>query len=211
MLRPPIEPMLARLARELPAGSYFYEPKWDGFRCLAFVSDEEVDLRSRHQMPLARYFPEVVQALREIRRGNFVLDGELVIAGSSGFDFPALLGRLHPAASRVERLAHETPATFVAFDALAVGEDDARHRPFEVRRTVLEELLGPGKPRVVPTPITRDIEVAREWLRRFQGKGIDGVVAKDRALPYQAGRRAMVKVKNERTADCVLAGFRVAL
>ncbi|HYZ88695.1 MAG TPA: ATP-dependent DNA ligase [Myxococcales bacterium] len=210
MLSPPIEPMLARLSRELPAGAYFYEPKWDGFRCLAFVSSG-VDLRSRHQRPLARYFPEVVGALREVGRTEFVLDGELVIGGPSGFDFPALLGRLHPAASRVERLAREMPATFVAFDALAVSGEDVRERPFETRRAMLEELLGRGKPGVVATPITRELETAQEWLRRFQGKGIDGVVAKHAALLYQPGRRAMVKVKQERTADCVLAGFRVAL
>jgi ATP-dependent DNA ligase len=203
--------MLARLSRELPAGDYLYEPKWDGFRCLAFVSGGEVDLRSRHQRPLARYFPEVTSALREVKAAEFVLDGELVIAGPNGFDFPALLGRLHPAASRVERLARETPTTFVAFDAIAVGENDHRARPFEVRRRVLEELLGRGNPGIVPTPVTRELEVARQWLRRFQGRGIDGVVAKDAALLYQSGRRAMVKVKQERTADCVLAGFRVAL
>ncbi|HWE24938.1 MAG TPA: ATP-dependent DNA ligase, partial [Myxococcales bacterium] len=171
----------------------------------------EVDLRSRHQRPLARYFPEVTRALADVGREHFVLDGELVIARQSGFDFPALLGRLHPAAARVERLAREMPATFVAFDTLAAGDDDLRAKPFAVRRTALEELLGRGRPGVVPTPITRDLEVAREWLRRFQGKGIDGVVAKHATLAYQPGRRAMVKVKQERTADCVLAGFRVAL
>ncbi|HWE22630.1 MAG TPA: ATP-dependent DNA ligase, partial [Myxococcales bacterium] len=134
MLRPPIEPMLARLSRELPGGAYCYEPKWDGFRCLAFVSGGEVDLRSRHQRPLARYFPEVTRALADVGREQFVLDGELVIARQSGFDFPALLGRLHPAASRVERLAREMPATFVAFDTLAAGDDDLRAKPFAVRR-----------------------------------------------------------------------------
>jgi len=203
--------MLARLSRELPSGGYLYEPKWDGFRCMAFVSNGDVDLRSRHQRPLARYFPEVVAGLRTVPRAEFVLDGELVIASSTGFDFAALLGRLHPAASRVERLSREIPATFVAFDALAAGDADLRETSFESRRAILEELLGPGRSGVVPTPMTRDLELARDWLRKFQGKGIDGVVAKHAALTYQPGRRAMVKVKEEHTADCVLAGFRVAL
>jgi ATP-dependent DNA ligase len=211
MLRPPIEPMLARLSRELPSGGYLYEPKWDGFRCMAFVSRGEVDLRSRHQRPLARYFPEVVAGLCSIGTPDFVLDGELIIAGPAGFDFPALLGRLHPAASRVERLSREMPATFVAFDALATGETDLCERPFEVRRAILEEVLGAGKSAVVATPMTRDVGLARDWLRKFQGRGIDGVVAKHATLTYQPGRRAMVKVKDEHTADCVLAGFRVAL
>src|SRR5438067_13249353 len=211
MLQPPIEPMLARLARELPSGPYLYEPKWDGFRCLAFVSAGGVDLRSRHQRPLARYFPEVVAGLRGVSHAGFVLDGELVIAGAQGFDFPTLLGRLHPAASRVERLSRETPATFVAFDALAAGDVDLRERPFESRRATLEEILGARRPAVVPTPMTRDLAVAQEWLRRFQGGGIDGVVAKHTTLTYQPGRRVMVKVKEEHTVDCVLAGFRLAL
>ncbi|MFL5309882.1 MAG: ATP-dependent DNA ligase [Myxococcales bacterium] len=208
MLEPPIEPMLARLARELPVGNYLYEPKWDGFRCLAFVA-AQVDLRSRHDRPLARYFPEVEDALRNLGGGGCVLDGELVIAGPGEFDFAALLGRLHPSASRVRRLADEVPATFVAFDVLASAGEDLRERPFEERRQRLEDLLGTRRPGLVATSMTRELPVAQEWLDRFQGKGLDGVVAKHASLAYQPGRRAMIKVKKEHTADCVLAGFRL--
>jgi ATP-dependent DNA ligase len=208
-LAPPIEPMLAQLSHELPGEGHLYEPKWDGFRCLAFVG-HSVDLRSRHQRPLARYFPELVDGLRAVASPPFVLDGEIVVAGPRGFDFPALLGRLHPSASRVERLRAETPATFVAFDLLAVGGDDLRDWRFDQRRARLEALLAPAPPHVVVTPATERREVASEWLDRYSGAGIDGVVAKRRDLPYQPGRRAMTKVKKERTADCVVAGLRVA-
>jgi ATP-dependent DNA ligase len=223
-LAPPIEPMLAQLSHELPGEGYLYEPKWDGFRCLAFVAEAagspcgraepgsaNVDLRSRHQRPLARYFPELVEGLCAVASPPFVLDGEIVIAGPRGFDFPALLGRLHPSASRVERLRAEMPATFVAFDLLAAGGDDLRARRFDERRARLEALLTPAPPHVVVTPATERRELAREWLDRSAGAGIDGVVAKRRDLPYQSGRRAMTKVKKERTADCVVAGLRVAL
>jgi ATP-dependent DNA ligase len=224
-LVPPIEPMLAQLSHELPGEGYIYEPKWDGFRCLAFVG-EAVDLRSRHQRPLARYFPELVEGLRALgaavcrdlralaapaRTTPLVLDGEIVIAGPRGFDFPALLGRLHPSASRVERLRNEAPATFVAFDLLAVAGEDLRARRFDERRARLESLLTPAPPHVALTPATESLEVANEWLDRYEGAGIDGVVAKRRDLAYQPGRRAMTKVKKERTADCVVAGIRVAL
>jgi ATP-dependent DNA ligase len=196
-------PMLARLARELPRGNYLYEPKWDGFRCLAFRDGGEVDLRSRNQRPLARYFPEIVEALLALPQQQLVLDGELVVTGRQQLDFVALLARLHPAASRVERLRVETPSLFVAFDVLAVGEEDLRDWPFVERRARLERLLGETRPPLALTPATSDGQVAAAWLDRFEG-----VVAKHRELRYQAGRRAMVKVKNERTADCVVAGFR---
>ena len=199
----PLPPMLARLARELPRGNYLYEPKWDGFRCLAFRDGGEVDLRSRNQRPLARYFPEIVDALLTLPHQRLVLDGELVIAGREHLDFVALLARLHPAASRIERLRVETPAWFVAFDLLAVGDEDLRERPFVERRARLEELLGEARPPLALTPATSDEEVAAAWLDRFEG-----VVAKHRELRYEAGRRAMVKVKHERSADCVVAGFR---
>jgi ATP-dependent DNA ligase len=205
---PPIAPMLARLSRELPEGDYVYEPKWDGFRCLAFSeSAGEADLRSRNQRPLARYFPELVEALRALPRAA-VLDGEIVIAGPDGFDFPALLARLHPSPTRVARLSRETPASFVAFDLLADGEEDLRPRPFSERRRRLEALLGGARSPLHLTPATRDPAVARAWLDRLHGAGIDGVVAKRRDLPYESGRRAMVKVKREQTADCVVAGLR---
>jgi ATP-dependent DNA ligase len=205
---PPVAPMLARLSRELPEGDYVYEPKWDGFRCLAFCAPlGDTELRSRNQRPLARYFPELVEALRALPRAA-VLDGEIVIAGPRGFDFSALLARLHPSRSRVARLSHETPAAFIAFDLLADGEEDLRPKRFDERRARLEALLAGAPPPLHLTPATRDPSVARAWLERFHGAGIDGVVAKRRDLPYAPGRRAMVKVKRERTADCVVAGLR---
>jgi len=200
--------MLARLARELPRGPFLYDPKWDGFRCLAFRHGDEVDLRSRNQRPLARYFPEVVEALLQLPKRHFVLDGELIVGGADGLDFEGLLARLHPAASRVERLRRETPAALIAFDLVAVGSRDLRDRPFSERRNELEALLADARPPLQVTPLTADADVAEGWLERFQGAGIDGVVAKHEDLRYQPGRRAMVKVKRERTADCVVAGFR---
>jgi ATP-dependent DNA ligase len=199
--------MLARLARELPAGAFVYEPKWDGFRCLAFAQGPEVDLRSRHQRPLARYFPELVRALSSLPRPA-VLDGEIVVARPEGAGFEALLARLHPSPSRVERLARETPASLVAFDLLAEGGEDLRALPFLARRARLERLLAGAPAGVLPTPATEDAAGARAWLAWPAGRGIDGVIAKGRDLPYTPGRRTMVKVKRERTADCVVAGFR---
>lgn len=201
--------MLAQLAHELPAGDYLYEPKWDGFRCLAFVAaDGTVDLRSRHGRPFARYFPEIAEGLGALGEAC-VLDGELVIVGEAGFDFAALLNRMHPSASRVERLRRETPASFIAFDLLWRGRRDLSGRPFAERRAALEDLLGAPPPAILLTPATEDRRVAAEWLDRFQGLGIDGVVAKPRRAGYQPGKRAMIKVKKERTADCVVAGYRL--
>jgi ATP-dependent DNA ligase len=205
-IEPPVEPMLARLSRALPTGSWCYEPKWDGFRCLAFVRGGEVDLRSRHQRPLARYFPELIEGLRGLGH-EVALDGEIVVAGAAGLDFEALLGRLHPSASRVERLRRETPAALVAFDLLASGAEDLRARPFAERRGRLEALLAGCCQPLLLTPLTRDRSVAEQWLAARR-RGIDGVMAKDPALPYRPGRRCMVKVKREATADCVVAGFR---
>ncbi len=205
---PPLSPMLARLVRDVPEGDYLYEPKWDGFRCLAFVGDAAVDLRSRHDRRLSRYFPEVVDALLAVGT-RFVADGELVVEAASGFDFTALLSRLHPTPSRVARLARETPATFVAFDLLAEGDEDLRGLPFAERRARLERLLRGRSRCVTVTPTTADVRVARTWLARLVGGGVDGIVAKERSLTYRAGRRAMVKVKREHTADCVIAGMRL--
>jgi ATP-dependent DNA ligase len=201
--------MLARLARELPAGGYLYEPKWDGFRCLCFRDGDEVDLRSRHDRPFARYFPEVVEGLLALPAERFVLDGEIVVLSPGGFDFTALMARLHPAASRVERLRRETPAHLIAFDLVALEDEDLRASPFSERRARLERLLSRPPRSVRITPITDDPAVARGWLERFEGGGIDGVVAKRADLRYEPGARAMTKVKNERTADCIVAGFRV--
>jgi ATP-dependent DNA ligase len=198
--------MLARLARELPPGR-LYEPKWDGFRCLAFRDGEEVDLRSRNDRPLARYFPEIVAAVLELGAERVVLDGELLVVRHGVADFDALLSRLHPAASRVARLSTEAPALLVAFDVLALGGADLRERPFGERRAVLERALAVAPPRIRITPLTDDVGHAAGWLDL--GGGIDGVVAKDPASPYCVGERAMTKVKRECAADCVVAGFRL--
>jgi ATP-dependent DNA ligase len=198
--------MLGRLARELPSGEFLYEPKWDGFRCLAFRCGGAVDLRSRHDRPLSRYFPELVEGLQALPAARVVLDGEIVVAGPGGFDFASLLVRVHPAASRVERLRRETPASFIAFDLLALGDEDLRGRPFGERRSALSELLAAAPAPVRLTPCTDEERAASAWLERPPGAGIDGVVAKHRELRYQPGARAMVKVKLERTADCVVAG-----
>jgi ATP-dependent DNA ligase len=199
-ITPPLKPMLARLVRELPLGDFLYEPKWDGFRCLAFRDGQDVELWSRNDRPLARYFPELVVALRRLEAQQFVLDGEIVAR-----DFDALLARLHPAASRVELLSRETPAELIAFDLLAAGSHDLRERPFRERRARLEELLRDAKSRVRVTEATDDSTAAEAWR---DDPRIDGIVAKPLDQPYEEGRRAMIKVKRERTADCVVGGFR---
>jgi ATP-dependent DNA ligase len=201
-------PMLARLERELPRDGFLYEPKWDGFRCLAARDGEDVDLRSRNDRPFARYFPEVVAALRRLPAERFVVDGELVAFADARPDFTALLARLHPAASRVERLSRETPTRLIAFDLLEVGDEDLRALPFRERRLRLERLLDSVGPPLVLTPITESADEALRWLDAGPGAGIDGVVAKHEDLRYEEGARRMVKVKRERTADCVVAGFR---
>jgi ATP-dependent DNA ligase len=204
---PPLAPMLGRRVDELPAGDWIYEPKWDGFRCLAFRAAGGVDLRSRHDRPLGRYFPELVAGLTELSRGDFVLDGEIVVPRPAGLDFDALLARVHPATSRVERLSRETPAQFIAFDLIALDGEDLRERPFRDRRALLTDLIAEGSPRVRATPATSDPAVASGWLAGT-GRGIDGVMAKAGDLGYRPGARTMLKVKPDRTADCVVAGFR---
>ncbi|HKB54857.1 MAG TPA: ATP-dependent DNA ligase, partial [Ramlibacter sp.] len=208
-IAPPIEPMLAKIAEELPPeGGFLYEPKWDGFRALVFRQADEVYLQSRDLRPLNRYFPELEKALAQALPRGCVLDGEIVVAGAQGLDFDALQQRLHPAASRVTRLARETPAAFVAFDLLAAGGHSIMELPQAERRVRLERLLGSVAAPVYLTPMTREREVAADWLQRFEGAGLDGVVAKPEALPYQPGKRAMYKIKHSRTADCLVAGFR---
>lgn len=208
-LLPPVQPMLARLARALPVGEeYLYEPKWDGFRSLVFRSDEWVDMRSRNQRPLSRYFPELVDAFSSLTKHGYVLDGEILVSRPEEFDFVALLQRLHPAESRVSRLSRETPACFVAFDLLARGEDDLRALPFRERRRLLEELLAEATPPIFLSAVTDQEKVARIWLERLRGGGVDGLVAKHGSSSYQPGKRAMIKVKHELTADCVVGGFR---
>ena len=206
---PPVQPMLAKLARELPVGdSMVFEPKWDGFRCIVFRDGDEVELGSRNERPLTRYFPELLEPLRQSLPDKCVVDGEIVIAAPGGLDFDALQLRLHPAESRVRKLAGEIPSSFVAFDLLAEGADDLRSAPFSERRRRLEAALADAAPPIFLTPATTDAAVARDWFDRFEGAGLDGVVAKRLDLPYRENERSMVKVKHERTADCVVAGFR---
>ena len=206
---PPVSPMLAKPARDLPAqGGMLYEPKWDGFRCIVFRDGDEVELGSRNERPLTRYFPEVCEFLREQLPARCVLDGEIVIATAGGLDFEALLQRIHPAVSRINLLAEQTPASFVAFDLLAEGDEDLRSLPQVERRRRLEAALAGVSPPLHVTPCTTDRALAAEWFDAFEGAGLDGVVAKPDHLPYREGERVMVKVKHERTADCVVAGFR---
>jgi ATP-dependent DNA ligase len=204
---PPIEPMLAKLTEALPAGAFLYEPKWDGFRAIVFRTGSDVFIQSRDLRPLDRYFPELHDAAAALPDRS-VIDGEIVIATPRGLDFDALQLRLHPAASRVAKLAKESPASFVAFDAIALGGRDLRDLPQATRRDRLEEALSGARPPIYLTPATRDLELATEWLSRFEGAGLDGVIAKPADLTYQPGKRAMFKVKHARTADCVVAGFR---
>ena len=209
ILTPPIEPMLAKVADELPQGEGFlFEPKWDGFRAIVFRKGGEVVIQSRDLRPLDRYFPELAKALGELLPRGCVIDGEIVVATGRGLDFDALQQRLHPAASRVARLAKETPASFVAFDLLAAGGKSVMALPQSERRSRLEQLLGSIRPPVYVTPMTRERAVAADWLVRFEGAGLDGVMAKPEAAPYQPGKRTMLKIKHVRTADCVVAGMR---
>lgn len=205
--------MLARLARSLPTGDYLYEPKWDGFRCLARRIDDDIDLRSRNDRPMARYFPELARALAALGPRSFWLDGEILAVDERGtYDFSALMTRLHPAASRVDMLARETPATYMVFDVLMVDDEDLTGLPFVERRHILEAIAGQAAASpVVVTPATADANVAAEWLASSPRPGIDGVVAKARTLVYTPGSRTMTKVKRERTADCVVAGLRATL
>jgi ATP-dependent DNA ligase len=207
---PPVAPMLAKAVPEIPAGR-LYEPKWDGFRAIVFRDGDEVEIGSRNERPMARYFPEVVAAARASLPPRCVVDGEIVIADeeSGTLDFWALQQRLHPAASRVGLLAQRTPASLVAFDLLALGDEDLTARPFSERRAALERVLAGARPPVHITPLTADVAVARRWFDLFEGAGLDGVIAKDPATRYEQGKRVMAKIKHVRTADCVLAGYRV--
>ncbi|MDQ6800889.1 MAG: ATP-dependent DNA ligase, partial [Acidobacteriota bacterium] len=206
---PPIEPMLSAAADELPSGDgWLFEPKWDGFRTLVFRDGDELMLQSRDEKPMNRYFPELTAPLLGALPDRCVVDGEIVIVGSRGLDFEALLLRIHPAASRVKLLAEQTPASFVAWDLLALGDEDLRESPLEMRREKLEKVLGKAPPPVHLSPATRDRALAQDWFHRFEGAGLDGVMAKRLDSPYRAGERTMIKVKHTRTADCVVAGFR---
>jgi ATP-dependent DNA ligase len=207
-IEPPVEPMLAKLADAIPDGPFLYEPKWDGFRAIVFRGADDLFIQSRDLRPLDRYFPELHDSLLERLPPGSVVDGEIVIVTKGGLDFDALQLRLHPAASRVAKLAAATPSSFVAFDLLAADDVDLRDRPMRDRRAALEKLLQASRPPLHVTPATRDRELAVEWLARFEGAGLDGVIAKPEDGVYEPGKRAMIKIKHARTADCVVAGFR---
>jgi ATP-dependent DNA ligase len=206
---PPLAPMLSRAADVLPGGDgWLFEPKWDGFRTLVFRDGDEILLQSRDEKPMNRYFPELVAPLAAALPERCVIDGEIVIVGAGGLDFEALLLRIHPAASRVKLLAAQAPASFVVWDLLALGDEDLREAPLVARRQRLEQVLARAAPPVHLSPATRDRALAEDWFQRFEGAGLDGVMAKQLDAPYRAGERTMLKVKHARTADCVVAGFR---
>jgi ATP-dependent DNA ligase len=205
---PPVSPMLAKSVRSIPPGAS-YEPKWDGFRSICFRDRDQVELGSRNERPMTRYFPELVAAVRAELPQRCVIDGEIVIATGTGLDFEALQQRVHPADSRVQMLAKTTPASFIAFDLLALGDDDYTRRPFSERRAALVDALAGSGPSIHATPATTDLATAQRWFDEFEGAGLDGVIAKPLDITYQPDKRIMFKIKHERTADCVIAGYRV--
>jgi ATP-dependent DNA ligase len=206
---PPLDPMLAKAVDAIPSDEgWLFEPKWDGFRAIVFRDGDSVFTQSRDLKPLDRYFPELADPLRAALPERAVVDGEVVISRDGALDFEALLLRIHPAASRVNMLASESPASFVAWDLLALGDEDLRALPQGERRSRLEAVLGSAEPPVHLTPATQDRDLATDWFARFEGAGLDGVVAKRVDGGYQPGKRAMLKIKHQRTADCVVAGFR---
>ncbi len=205
---PPVSPMLSKSVATIPPGAS-YEPKWDGFRSICFRDGDEVELGSRNERPMTRYFPELVTAAIAELPDRCVIDGEIIIATGRGLDFEALQLRLHPAASRVRMLAEATPAAFIAFDLLALGDDDYTQRPFSERRAALVDALADSGPSIHVTPATTDLDTARCWFEEFEGAGLDGIVAKPLTIPYQPDKRIMFKIKHERTADCVVAGYRL--
>ena len=205
---PPVAPMLCKSAKAIPEGDYLYEPKWDGFRCIVFRDGDEVELGSRNGKPLTRYFPEIVAAVKSEMPEKCVIDGEVVVAGPDGLDFEMLSQRIHPAASRVEMLSKEWAARFVAFDLISLADRDLSEVPFAQRRSELETVLERAQPPIHITPITDDPVTAADWFDRFEGAGLDGVVAKGTGIGYMPDQRSMIKIKHERTGDFVVAGFR---
>jgi ATP-dependent DNA ligase len=205
---PPVAPMLAKSVPAIPQGGSF-EPKWDGFRSIIFRDRDEVEIGSRNERPMTRYFPELVEAFKAELPERCVVDGEIVIATDSGLDFEALQQRIHPAVSRVTMLAVKTPASFIAFDLLSIGDEDLMGVPFAERRQRLVQALADARPPVHVTPATTDRELALRWFSEFEGAGLDGVVAKPLDVTYQPDKRVMFKIKHERTADCVVAGYRL--
>ncbi|HZN16998.1 MAG TPA: ATP-dependent DNA ligase [Micromonosporaceae bacterium] len=207
---PPVAPMLAKPVGEIPAGQ-LYEPKWDGFRSIIFRDGAEVEIGSRNERPMTRYFPELVAAVLDSFPSRAVIDGEIVVADTARncLDFEALQQRIHPAASRVKLLSEQTPASFIAFDLLALGDADLTEAPLLTRRRELERVLAGAKPPIHLTPTTQDLATARRWFETFEGAGLDGLIAKPLDLTYQPDKRVMSKIKHERTADCVVAGYRL--
>jgi ATP-dependent DNA ligase len=205
---PPVAPMLAKLVPTIPPGMS-YEPKWDGFRSICFRDADEVELGSRNERPMTRYFPELVAAVKAELPARCVVDGEIVIAATGGLDFESLQQRIHPAASRVRLLSEQTPASFIGFDLLALGDDDFTGRPFADRRAALVDALSGAGTSVHLTPATTDLDTAQRWFTEFEGAGPDGIIAKPLAGVYEPDRRVMFKIKHERTADCVVAGYRL--
>jgi ATP-dependent DNA ligase len=209
---PPVKPMLAKSIPAVPSpddveGGLLYEPKWDGFRAIVFRDGDEIEIGSRNEKPMTRYFPDVVEAVKVALPSRCVVDGEIVVPRDGRLEFESLQARIHPAESRVRKLAIETPAQLIVFDLLALGDDSLMSAPFADRRAALEKALTSTKD-VHLTPATRDDTVARSWFVDFEGAGLDGVVAKPLRLPYSPDKRVMLKIKHERTADCVVAGFR---
>jgi ATP-dependent DNA ligase len=206
---PPVAPMLAKSVKDVPVGpGFLYEPKWDGFRCIVFRDGDEVELGSRNERPMTRYFPEIVAAVKEQLPERCVVDAEIVIATGDKLDFEALLQRIHPAKSRVDLLAEQTPASLVVFDLLALGDESYLETPLGERRAKLDQVLAHVTGPVHRTSVTDDPALAREWFGTFEGAGLDGVVAKPTDGAYEPDKRTMFKIKHERTADCVVAGFR---
>jgi ATP-dependent DNA ligase len=207
-IMPPVSPMLAKSVKAIPPDAS-YEPKWDGFRSICFRDGDQVELGSRNERPMTRYFPELVAAIQAELPQRCVIDGEIVIATDHGLDFEALQQRIHPAESRVTMLAEHTPASFIAFDLLALGDDDYTRLPFSERRAALVDALADCGPSIHVTPATTDLETAQQWFEEFEGAGLDGLIAKPLTITYQPDKRIMFKIKHERTADCVVAGYRV--
>lgn len=206
---PPVAPMLAKAVPRIPDGALSFEPKWDGFRSIIFRDGDEVEIGSRNEKPMTRYFPEIVEAIKACLPERCVVDGEIVVVVDKRLEFEVLQQRIHPATSRVTRLARETPASFIAFDLLASGDEDYTTRPFAHRRELLERALAGARPPIHLTPTTTDHKVAEQWFDQFEGAGLDGVVAKPLEGIYEPNKRVMFKIKHERTADCVVAGYRV--
>ena len=206
---PPVAPMLAKSVPDIPTGALSFEPKWDGFRSIMFRDGDEVEIGSRNERPMTRYFPELVEAAKVSLPERCVVDGEIIVVVGDRLEFEVLQQRIHPAASRIRLLSEQTPASFVAFDLLALDDTDYTTRPFEDRRAALEQALADAQPPIHLTPITRSHDLARQWFAQFEGAGLDGVVAKPLAGTYQPDKRTMFKIKHERTADCVVAGYRV--